>query len=489
MRFSRLLAEALPASARPADDAEVRRVTIDSRGVREGDCFVAVRGTATDGHRFIAPAVAAGCAAVVCENATAVPPNIPCAVVPDTRAAAGPLAQAIRDWPGRKLTTVGVTGTNGKTTFTYILRHILQRAGHRAALAGTICYDTLDRSTPARNTTPDAVQLADMMADAVAAGATHMIMEVSSHALDQHRTDGIDFNVAVFTNLTGDHLDYHVDMANYFAAKRRLFASLAGGAVAVLNRDDPYGQDVFEAVAEPVRVLWYGLSAAADVFGRIERLEARSSTFELVHAGREVSVRTPLVGRHNVYNCLAAGSAAIALGADVADVADALADVPYVPGRLQRVGAEAPFDVLVDYAHTDDALQNVLSALRPVVGGQLILMFGCGGDRDRTKRPRMAAVAEQWADRVVVTSDNPRTEDPQAIIDEILAGLTDRGRAKATVEPDRRDAIAAALEMAGAGDAVLIAGKGHENYQVVGARRIYFDDVQVAADLLRRRGF
>ena len=489
MRFSRLLAEALPASARPSDDAEVRRVRIDSRGVREGDCFVAVRGTATDGHRFIAPAVAAGCAAVVCENATAVPPNVPCAVVEDTRAAAGPLAQAIHHWPARTLTPIGVTGTNGKTTFTYILRHILHRAGHRAALAGTICYDTLDRSTPARNTTPDAVQLADMMADAVAAGATHMIMEVSSHALDQHRTDGIDFKVAVFTNLTGDHLDYHVDMASYFAAKRRLFASLGGGATAVINRDDAYGQDVSEAVPAPAGVLWYGLSSAADVFGRIERLEGNSSTFTLVHADQTAPVRTPLIGRHNVYNCLAAASAAVGLGMDLSVVADALADVPYVPGRLQRVAAEAPFDVLVDYAHTDDALQNVLSALGPVVGGQLILVFGCGGDRDRTKRPRMAAVAEQWADRVVITSDNPRTEDPQAIIDEILAGLTERGRAKATVEPDRHDAIAAAIEMARPGDAVLIAGKGHENYQVVGARRVYFDDVQVAADLLRRRGF
>jgi len=484
MRFSQLCAEAGVRPAGSPGDAEVRRVVTDSRDVQEGDCFVAVRGTAADGHAYLSEAVAKGCAAVVCEDATAVPPDVPRALVDDTRAVVGRLAQAAAGWPCRRLAVVGVTGTNGKTTFSYLLRHVLEAAGHRTGLIGTVAYDTLDGTTQATNTTPGPVATAGMMARLVRAGATHLVMEVSSHALDQRRTDGIEFDVAVFTNLSGDHLDYHGSMSAYLAAKRRLFDSLAPPAAAVVNRDDPRADEVLAGAHAGVRRLWYGFSSAADLYAEIDRIDATGSRFALRFAGASADVTSALVGRHNVYNALAAAGAAMALGLDLDRVAAALGEVRQVPGRLQRVAADAPFDVLVDYAHTDDALRNVLSALRPVTAGRLILVFGCGGDRDRGKRPRMARAAENGADVIVVTSDNPRGEDPADIIDEIVGGFSPTGLAKATVEPSRRDAIAAAIGAAEAGDVVLIAGKGHEDYQIIGDRRIHFDDVETARDIL-----
>ncbi|KKL25659.1 hypothetical protein LCGC14_2403080, partial [marine sediment metagenome] len=448
-------------------DADVRRVIIDSRRAQDGDCFVAVRGTVTDGHGYIAQAVASGCTAVVCENATAVPHGIAHAVAADTRQVVGPMAQAALGWPSRKLPVVGVTGTNGKTTFSYLLRDILRAAGQKPAMLGTIVYDTLAHATQAGTTTPSPVQLAELMAEALAAGATHVVMEISSHALDQHRTDGIDVDVGVFTNLSRDHLDYHGTMANYLAAKRRLFRSLGPEATAVLNRDDEHADELAEGLR--ARKLWYGLSGASEVYARIGEVDVSGSRFTIVHGDQESSVATALTGRHNIYNCVAAAATAIVLGIDQRGIAAALSGAACVPGRLQPVPVEAPFRVLVDYAHTDDALRNVLSSLEPFRrSGRLILVFGCGGDRDRTKRPEMARVAEEFADVIVVTSDNPRSEDPESIIDEILVGFSPLGMAKVTVEPDRRLAIAAALDAARPGDVVLIAGKGHEDYQIVG---------------------
>ncbi|MHC4716204.1 MAG: UDP-N-acetylmuramoyl-L-alanyl-D-glutamate--2,6-diaminopimelate ligase, partial [Planctomycetota bacterium] len=477
MRLTQLCSEARlrgageAAGPMVAGDAAVSRVILDSRRAQEGDCFVAVRGTATDGHGYIAQAVAAGCSAVVCEDATAVPPGTPHAVVAETRRAAGPLAQAIRGWPGRRLTTIGVTGTNGKTTFAYLLRHILRSAGHTPAMLGTVTYDTVARTVQASTTTPSPVELAGLMAEAADAGATHAIMEVSSHALDQHRVEGIEFDAAVFTNLTRDHLDYHRTVEQYAAAKRRLFALLAPDGTAVLNRDDDHAESMVEGVG--AARLWYGLSAAARMRARIAEMGVGGSRFGIDLAGRTASVATSLIGRHNVYNCLAAAAAAVAVGVDLAAAADALGRDTVVPGRLQRVRANAPFNVLVDYAHTDDALKNVLAALAPLKDdGRLILVFGCGGDRDRTKRPAMARVAQDLADRIIVTSDNPRSEDPGAIIDEIVAGFDPEAMERVQVEPDRRRAIALGLGAAGRGDVVLIAGKGHENYQILGDRRV-----------------
>ncbi|MGB2821943.1 MAG: UDP-N-acetylmuramoyl-L-alanyl-D-glutamate--2,6-diaminopimelate ligase, partial [Phycisphaerae bacterium] len=388
--------------------------------------------------------------------------------------------------PVRKLTCVGITGTNGKTTVAHLIRAVLAAAGHSPALLGTISYETPRGSLPAGTTTPDPITLADLTAEMAAGGCSHLVMEASSHALDQRRVAGVEFRVGVFTNLSGDHLDYHDTMARYKAAKRRLFEELSGDAVAVINRDDPAGEDMASATKAAVR--WYGLSPAADLWARIDRIDSTGTDFTFVGRAGEVRAHTPLIGRHNVFNCLAAASACEALGVELTAVADVLANVRYIPGRLQRVEADAPFQVFVDYAHTDDALRNVLSSLRPVTRGRLVLVFGCGGDRDRTKRPRMARVAEELADDVVITSDNPRSERPEAIIEEICAGLSAGGRSSVTIEPDRRKAIGLAVELAGGGDVVLIAGKGHETYQVLGDRRVHFDDVEEAAKAVSARG-
>ncbi len=483
MRFTDLLTSSGLDVRSLRGQAEVSRVTDDSRRCREGDCFVAVRGTAVDGHRFIADAVNAGASAIVCEDASGISAGGPApavAVVKKARRAAGPLAQAMLDWPARKLTCIGITGTNGKTTVAHLIRSVLGRAGCDAGLLGTIRYETGERTAPARTTTPGPIELAEMCAEMVAAGRTHLVMEVSSHALHQGRTAGIDFAAGVFTNLTGDHLDYHRTMKRYLAAKRKLFKQLPSHACAVINRDDPAGEEMIRATA--ARPITYGLNPLADLRARIGAIDASGTQFDLIYDGSETPVSIGLIGRHNVYNVLAAAGACLAVGLDPGQIAEALGEVPAVPGRLQRVACEAGFDVFVDYAHTDDALSNVLKALRPIVRGRLIVVFGCGGDRDRSKRPRMAGVAEQLADAVVVTSDNPRGEDPDAIIREILAGFSDLGRSKTQVQSDRRAAIRLAIGSAQPGDVVLIAGKGHETYQIIGPRRTDFDDVAVAAE-------
>ncbi len=487
MRFSDLLASADVGVIRRDGDADVTDVVADSRLCRAGCCFVAVPGTAVDGHRYIDRAVAAGAAAVVCSDAAAAPAGgeVAVAVVGDARVAVARLAQAVRGWPARKLQCIAVTGTNGKTTVAHLVRELLAAAGHSPAMLGTIAYETGRRTAPAQTTTPDPVLLAELTDEMAADGRTHLVMETSSHALDQRRTAGLAFDAAVFTNLSGDHLDYHGTMDEYARAKRRLFAELAADATAVINRDDPAGESMADAT--PAAVRWYGLSPAADVWAKIRRIDAGGTAFALRAGQREIECRTPLIGRHNVYNGLAALAVCDALGVPLEVAAEALGGVAAVPGRLQRVDTDEPFDVFVDYAHTDDALANVLGSLRPLTKGRLILVFGCGGDRDRTKRPRMAATAERLADVLVVTSDNPRSERPEAILDDILAGLSPEARSAATVRADRRAAIAAAVSGAAARDVVLIAGKGHETYQVLGDRRVHFDDAEVAAEALRAR--
>ncbi|MHC4561247.1 MAG: UDP-N-acetylmuramoyl-L-alanyl-D-glutamate--2,6-diaminopimelate ligase [Planctomycetota bacterium] len=486
MRLAELLTEADIQPASLSQDTTITALSADSRRAEPGVCFVAMRGAVHDGHEFIESAVAAGAVAVVCEDPAQVPTGTPCAVVADTRLALGPLAQAIQGWPARQLKVIGITGTNGKSTVAWLLRDILTEAGHTPALLGTIQYEVGSRQVPATTTTPDAVELAAMMAEMVSAGCTHLAMEVSSHALDQRRVAGIEFAAAVMTNLSGDHLDYHLTQEAYLAAKLRLFESLPPSAVAIVNRDDPAGE-TFAAAAER-DVTWYGLSPAADVWARIDRIDSTGTEFLLTAGEREARIVTPLIGRHNVYNCLAASTAADTLGVSTEVVARALAEIHRIPGRLERVPGERPFSVFVDYAHTDDALANVLSALRPVTAGRLVVVFGCGGDRDRTKRPRMARVAQDMADVLVITSDNPRNEPPEQIIDEIVAGLARGDNDRSRVEPDRRTAIADAIAEAQAGDVVLIAGKGHETYQVIGDRRIDFDDAAVAAEILHMQG-
>jgi len=515
-------------------DGPVTSLVSDSRRCAAGACFVAVRGPRADGHAFIAQAVAGGAAAMVCEDSAAVPAGVPYAVVADAARAVGPLAQAFHGWPARKLVNVGVTGTKGKTTVTLLTRAILEAAGHRPALLGTISYDTGAASLEANNTTPGAVDLAAMMSDMVRAGRTHLVMEVSSHALHQGRVAGVPYAAAAFTNLTGEHLDYHGTMENYLAAKRMLFEALPATATAVVNADDPACEAMVAATR--ARVLRYGLEGRPALGAEIRTVSDCGTEFVMrcgagrdagvspacregvppspsaaqkgfssftdqshgahnagetpatreTPAPREMVIFSPLIGKHNVRNCLAAAGLCFGLGVSWDVIAAVLTAGVRVPGRLDRVAVAAPFTVYVDYAHTDDALRNVLEAVRPVTRGRVIVLFGCGGDRDRFKRPRMARVAEELADAVIVTSDNPRTEDPRAIIDEILAGFTPAGLARAQVEPDRRRAIALALEQARPGDLVLLAGKGHETYQIVGQTKHHFDDAEVVAEVVAR---
>ena len=489
MLFSKLLESAGLPMREFRGDAEVTEIVVDSRRCRGGSCFVAVRGVKVDAHKFIPAALSAGCSAVVCEDPSGVPEGVAVAVVDNSRVAEARLAQAILGWPSRKLTCVGVTGTNGKSTTTYLIRDILEAANLCPGLLGTLFYETGGRTVEANQTTPDALTLAAMTEEMVAAGMTHLVMEASSHALHQDRCAGLEFQVGVFTNLTGDHLDYHKTMENYLLAKQRLFEGMKSGAAAVLNLDDSASQSLAEAArASGARVIFYGLNPRADVYGRVTQADTTGTTFDLVTADKTVTIRTPLIGKHNISNCLAAAGACSALGIDLEKIASVLAGVKVVPGRLERVPVEAPFSAFVDYAHTDDAMKNVLTALRPLTKGKLTIVFGCGGDRDTSKRPRMAKVAEQLADDVYVTSDNPRTEQPGAIIEQVLAGFTPAGRKRICVQADRRKAIELALATAQAGDIVLIAGKGHEKYQDVAGVKHYFDDVEVARNTMLAAG-
>jgi UDP-N-acetylmuramoyl-L-alanyl-D-glutamate--2,6-diaminopimelate ligase len=330
-------------------------------------------------------------------------------------------------------------------------------------------------------TTPDAVQLADLLAGMVASGCSHAVMEVSSHALDQRRADGIDFAAAAFTNLTPEHMDYHKTMPAYFAAKARLFAGLAGSAVAAINLDDEHGLPMRSCCAAG-RTLTYGFKAGSDVRATILAQDASGTRFALVTPVGATEVRTVLIGRHNVSNCLAAAAVCCGLGVPLDRIAAGIAAQQVVPGRLQPVDVGGRFTVLVDYAHTDDAMENVLNAVRPLnPGAGILLVFGCGGDRDREKRPRMATVAERLADRIFVTNDNPRTEPPERILEDIRGGFSAKGLAKVTFQPDREQAICTALAAATEGDLVLIAGKGHEDYQILGRTKTHFDDREVVA--------
>ena len=494
MRFTQLLAEAGIDARHTGGDSEVDAVWADSRKCKRGTCFVALAGCSQDGHEFIPAAISSGASAVVCQDDSFIPPDfagkIPCAVVADSHEELGRLAQAIHGWPSRSLTNIGITGTNGKSTTAYLIQAILTQAGHPTALLGTISYQTGKRAVEASMTTPTAEYLAEMMAEMVASGVTHLVMETSSHALDQKRTAGIDFSVGVFTNLTGDHLDYHKTMEEYLAAKCRLFSALPTGATAVINRDDFYAQHI--AAKTLAELCWYGLGEQAgpnEIKAKLISADAVGTVFDLLTESDKVRIKTSFIGKHNMLNCLAAAGACMAVGVSQADVAKALCNLPDVPGRLQRVPGCDEFQVFVDYAHTDDALANVTRALRPICKGRLIVVFGCGGDRDKMKRPRMAKVAGESADLVVVTSDNPRSESPEEIIDDIMAGFDRESLRRTKVQPDRRLAIRGAIESARPGDIVLIAGKGHENYQIVKGVKTHFDDVEeakMAMELIRK---
>jgi UDP-N-acetylmuramoyl-L-alanyl-D-glutamate--2,6-diaminopimelate ligase len=487
-----VLLEAMPErEVRGPLPATVRGLTDDSRRVTAGGCFVAVRGLRADGHRFIPQAVDRGARAVVAEPPDPLPGQaIGRILVPDTRQALPRLADAYYGHPSRALTVVGITGTNGKTTTSYLCEALLRARGLETGVIGTIQYVVRGRARDAGQTTPEAIELQGLLAEMVAAGVGGVAMEVSSHALALHRVDGVAFDVALFTNLTQDHLDFHGTMEEYATAKRRLFAEIlpAGrkpGATAVLNADDPAGAAWARTL--PGRVLTFGLGPGHVI--RPTRYESGFGGIQLLATSPRGPVRidSRLIGEHNVMNLLGAVGIGVALGLEPEAIASALASVTRVPGRFEQVEAGQDFLVVVDYAHTPDALQRVLETARRLTRGRLGVVFGAGGDRDRTKRPVMGRIAATLADCIWLTSDNPRSEDPAAIIEEIAVGVAPPPPGGFARHPDRRDAIREALDWARRGDTVVIAGKGHETYQIIGGQVLPFDDRLVAREFLAGR--
>jgi len=461
------------------------RIRTDSRLVKDGDIFVAVKGTAYDGHDFIDQALANGARYIVYQQDgqhTVRNGRHESITVEDTTEAAAILAQAAGGNPASKLTNLAVTGTNGKTTVAFLVRSIIQRAGQKCGLIGTVIYDTCSgHSYPAPLTTPDYLEIAARQEEMVKNGATYMVIEASSHALSQNRLAQVNFKAAAFTNLTGDHLDYHKTKEEYLAAKTRLFSALAPDAAAVLNKQSPEAE--FIAAQTGARLLWYAVEENADIAARIQSMDMDGTVFALDYDGRSSIVKTPLLGLYNVSNCLAAAGLCLMAGSDLDTVAAGLSALKGVPGRLEKIDG-GNFSIIIDYAHTDDALKNVLTTLKPLCKGKLRVIFGCGGDRDRTKRPRMAKVAEELADIVIVTSDNPRTEKPADIINEIVTGFERPNSKRIKVEPDRKKAINLAIESGEKDDIVLIAGKGHEDYQIIGKQKFHFSDREIAQECL-----
>ena len=493
----RTLLAALPIdSPVSVGDTTVRSVTYDSRQAGPGSVFVALRGVKADGTSFALDAIRRGAIAVVLESEPPADASVPWVRVDDARLALAVLAAEFYGHPSDELTLVGITGTNGKTTTSYLLASIFEAAGVKSGRIGTVGYRIGAREIDAARTTPEAPDVQAMLREMVSEGCAACVMEVSSHALTLRRADSLHFAAGIFTNLTRDHLDFHGDMEAYFRAKRRLFELLPDDGFGVTNVDDPRGADFAAAAKRPVT---YAIDAAADVRPGPLSYSLEGLTFEARTPRGTLQLRSPLVGRPNAYNILAAVAAAMALDLPFSAIEEGIANLENVPGRFQLVsGAEDDVRVVVDYAHTDDALKNLLDTARALATGRVITVFGCGGDRDRTKRPLMGAVAARLSDLVILTSDNPRSEDPEQIIEEVKRGIVrpaDRTPPKGLpmrstpfqAIVDRKEAIVRAVRDARGGDLVLIAGKGHEKYQQIGDRTLPFDDVEVAREALARR--
>lgn len=475
------LARLIPDVAPDMREVEVAGLAYDSRRVGPGTLFFCVPGEHSDGHDFAAQAVAAGAAALVVERTLNLP--VPEIVVSSTRASMGPTAARFHGDPATRLRVVGVTGTNGKTTTAYLVRELLQAGGERCGLLGTVTSVIAGAERPVTRTTPEAFEVQGALREMLDGGDAACAMEVSSHALDLGRVGGVRFTAAVFTNLTQDHLDFHADMEEYFQAKRRLFVGGERPGVCVVNVDDSYGRRL---AAELPGVVSFAIEHEADYSAHDVRMSFAGCDFRLRTPAGERSVALPLPGRFNVSNALGALAAVHTMGGDLDTLVQALERGVRVPGRFEPVQEGQRFAVLVDYAHTPDSLENVLAAARELTGGRVICVFGAGGDRDRGKRPLMGAVAARLADVVLVTSDNPRSESPERIVAEIVAGIGERD---VQVEVDRRAAIERAIDVAQAGDVVVIAGKGHEQGQeLADGRKVPFDDVSVAREALRARG-
>ncbi len=472
-------------------DADVHAITASSREVVPGMIFAAIRGTTLDGHRFINDALAAGATAILAESAPPSDYTAPAVWlhVPDSRAAVSALASTLANHPWKDLSMAGVTGTNGKTTTAFLLHHLMKSSWHRAGLLGTILVDDGETVEPAKHTTPGSIELAAVLIRMRDNGCRGVAMEVSSHGIHQKRICGIGFDACVFTNLTQDHLDYHGTLDAYFKAKADWFFELAANSlgkkpVAVINGDDAYGAELASSLDGKMPVIRFGFGVHSDFRANNFRQNARGMEFELAAKGKTYLVRAPLIGRFNVYNLLAAIAASSACGIKPREAVAALVEAPQVPGRMENVGNAGGATVFVDYAHTPDAVENACRTLKELDPRRLITVFGCGGDRDKGKRPLMAAAAALHSDACVVTSDNPRSEDPLTIIREIEGGL--RGKTFRSI-PDRAEAIDFAIANSLSGDIILIAGKGHETTQQFADETIDFDDRKHASKALRDR--
>jgi UDP-N-acetylmuramoyl-L-alanyl-D-glutamate--2,6-diaminopimelate ligase len=467
-------------------DVRIRGIAYDSRLVQTGDLFVAIKGEKTDGALFVGQAISRGAAAIASESSLEAPASIATVTVPDARKFLAESARIFYGDPSSKLKLVGITGTNGKTTTSYLMNSLFNRAGINSCLVGTIGMKIGDASYPSKHTTPEASDLMRFLSRALTQGCTHGAMEVSSHSLALKRVFGVKFAAGVFMNLTQDHLDYHKDMESYFQAKVLLFSHENGNRIesAVINVDDPYGERLTKMV--PCPVVSFGFNSTADI--HVVEFHSQTERSELILAtpAGKCEFHLHLIGRPNASNIMAATGAALSLGLSLEAIRKGIEALTGVPGRLEIVNAGQDFSVIVDYAHTPDALENLLKTVLQLPHERIITVFGCGGDRDRTKRPIMGEIAVGMSDFVIATSDNPRSEDPLDILKEIESGMK-KGSAPYRMLPDRRQAIEAAISMARKGDALVIAGKGHEDYQIIGKSTLPFDDRRVAAELIKER--
>jgi UDP-N-acetylmuramoyl-L-alanyl-D-glutamate--2,6-diaminopimelate ligase len=491
MKLAEIIKTVKPLTVEGSLDQEITGITYDSRRVMPGNMFVAFRGERTDGHRFVEAAIDRGAAAVVMERDTGYSPRATRIKVSDARRSMAQVSAQFYHHPSHSLKVVGITGTNGKTTTAFMVRAIMETAGFPCGLLGTVQYQIGQRVIPAARTTPESVEIQEMMSEMLGAGCGGVSMEVSSHALDQSRVAEVDFDVAVFTNLSQDHLDYHRTMKNYFESKLKLFSALGTGRKtgrAVVNADDAYGHELTQRLGGDDAVLSYGVSSGATIRADDVRVSAEGSYFVAHTPQGSLPMSLPLIGRYNVSNALAAVGACLVLGIDLGTIEAALAEFCPVPGRLEAVPVGEEFQVFVDYAHTAEALRNVLVTVGELTRGRLIVVFGCGGDRDKGKRKAMGQEACALADFSIVTSDNPRAEDPREILRQIEEGFPASARSHYQIIEDRREAIERALDIARPGDAVLIAGKGHETYQEFANTAVPFNDRQVVENYFSLSG-
>lgn len=460
-------------------DIEIEGVACDSRAVRRGHLFIAVAGTKLDGHRFVREAIERGAVAVVVEKDVSLDDGIAKICVKDTRGALAKIADEFYGTPSEKIRCVGITGTNGKTTISYLIDSIISAAGHKAGIIGTINYRIGERVIPSTNTTPGPIELRNFMNEMVRNSIDYAVMEVSSHALDQRRVEGIKFTVAVFTNLSGEHLDYHRTLGEYFNAKAKLFEGLGKDSCALVNLDDEWGRKLLGR--SKGKIMTYGVKSDAQFRASEIDLSLNGAKFAVDSPRGRLDISTRLIGLHNIYNIVASIAAGVCLEFSLDSIKRGIENLVSVSGRLEPIDCGQPFRLFIDYAHTDDALYNVLCALKPMISKRIIVVFGCGGQRDRAKRPRMGSVASELADFVIVTSDNPRSEEPEAIAKEVVTGIKTKDY---QVILDRQEAIKEALSKAKEGDCVLIAGKGHETHQILKNTTVAMDDREIARKIL-----